>query len=104
MTREQGNATSTRQTHRQPFISTRGWTIDGLLARSESFCEVPRVSASVDVLSAINGHDQAGVPMIIEGLHESHAWSGKLTLDGFQKYSKCPGESLHANYLTVQSI
>jgi hypothetical protein len=73
-----------------PF-TTRGWTLESILARSPNFCAVPRCSAE-DASSALNRNEQ-GVPMIIQDLHKSHLWSEVLTLDKFREYSPRSGEA-----------
>lgn len=62
-------------------ITTRDWTLEGLIAKGKRFREIPRVSAqqSGDVLKGtIEKHEQSGVPLIIEGWHKHHKWSSDI--------------------------
>ena len=54
-------------------ISTRHWSLEGLLKISDNFRLVARVPLSVAKSSLVD-LDKPGDPLIIEGLHEHPAW------------------------------
>jgi len=76
----------------RPRITTRGWTLSGLLSRSENFLAVPRLDVSGNALYRYDNH---GVPLVIEGLHRSACWNEILTLESFLKLSAHSGEIFH---------
>ncbi|KAG6832324.1 hypothetical protein H0H87_001965 [Tephrocybe sp. NHM501043] len=57
-------------------ISTRGWTLESILATGERFLQVPRV-AHQDATLAIAKFENSGVPLILEGLHQLPKWPGE---------------------------
>jgi hypothetical protein len=61
------------------FITSKGWTLDKLIASGESFNEVPRVSASnPDLTSSVEEHERSGIPLIIEAWHKHPKWPKDL--------------------------
>lgn len=58
------------------FISSKDWTVQGLLAQGRRFCEVPRVSAldPEAVAKAFLEYEHSGVPLIIEHLDQTPKW------------------------------
>jgi hypothetical protein len=61
------------------FITSKGWTLDKLIASGESFYQVPRVSASIpDLTFSIEEHERSGLPLIIEAWHEHPKWPKDL--------------------------
>ncbi|KAG6867007.1 hypothetical protein C0991_003923 [Blastosporella zonata] len=54
-------------------ISTREWTLQGILNTSKRFLLVPRV-AHQDATNAIARFEENGIPHIIEGLHNAPKW------------------------------
>lgn len=64
-----------------PAISSRDWTLQGLLRRGKRFKQVKRIPASwpeAQLLSAIEQHEQSGEPLIIEGWHQQRNWPRDL--------------------------
>lgn len=56
-------------------ISTQHWTFDSIVKCGARFHPVPRISATEADLSAlIDGHEQSGIPYIIEGWHKHPNW------------------------------
>lgn len=56
-------------------ISTRGWTLDKLLARAGHFKSVPRVSCTAhDLEKVIEQYEEEDVPLVIEGWHQTSDW------------------------------
>ncbi|KAH9066292.1 hypothetical protein EDB87DRAFT_1732683 [Lactarius vividus] len=58
-----------------PFLSSAGWSMDGLISRGSRFLKIPRISISDKNLEVIiHTHESLGVPLVIEGMHEHRAW------------------------------
>ena len=58
-----------------PFLTSAGWTLDGLISQGSRFLKIPRVSVSDKNLEVmIRAHEASGVPLVIEGMHEHRAW------------------------------
>jgi hypothetical protein len=58
-----------------PFLTSAGWSLNGLLARGRRFREIPRVSVSDQSLDVtIRQHEASGVPLVIEGMHKHETW------------------------------
>jgi len=61
------------------FITSKEWILDELIAAGESFCGIPRVSASDSNLAfSIEEHERTGVPLIIEAWHTHPRWPTDL--------------------------
>jgi hypothetical protein len=74
------------QRRRMGFISTESWSLDSILARSDNFRKVSRISVASQsaLLAAIDHHEATGIPLIVEGLHMLEAWNKDLfNLDAF---------------------
>ncbi|KAH9951236.1 hypothetical protein B0H21DRAFT_685285 [Amylocystis lapponica] len=68
-------------TSRRAFITSKGWSLDGLLDKGEKFRHINRVSAlgpAEDVSRAIERHEQDGIPLIIEGWHKRKDWPADI--------------------------
>lgn len=82
----------TQQTRPKIFVSSKDWSVGGLLQQGESrFKEVPRVSAlaPLELLSAIQQHEESGIPLIIEDWHKHPKWpKDKFTLDWFREHGQ----------------
>lgn len=68
---------STDAPDKQPFITTKGWTLEGLIDSGKSFVEVKRISASAspeELAKAITEFEDKGTPLIISGCHELESW------------------------------
>ena len=62
-----------------PFLTSAGWTLDGLISKGRRFLEIPRVSVSDKNLEVIiRAHESSGVPLVIEGMHEHRAWPAAI--------------------------
>ena len=81
-------------------VSSKDWTIDGLIKRGPRFQKVPRVSAlmsSKQLLAAIEHHECSGTPLIIEGWHKHPKWPKKqFTVDWLREHGR---QGTHAVYL-----
>ncbi|CAA7271539.1 unnamed protein product [Cyclocybe aegerita] len=73
----------------QAMISTNGWSLDGLLARGNNFHHARRVRATSSQLSDIlKDHEQNGIPLVVEGLHEHRNWKKDMfALERFESES-----------------
>lgn len=85
-------------------ISSKDWTVDGLVERGKRFEKVARVSihaSSAEVAAAIEYHELAGTPLIIEGLHKHKSWPKEMfEIDWFREHGE-KGMSVHS--LVAQS-
>ncbi|KAH6918370.1 hypothetical protein BKA70DRAFT_1246998 [Coprinopsis sp. MPI-PUGE-AT-0042] len=74
-----------------PSISTEGWTFDSVLEHSSNFVAIERVHANdpnIDLEEVIRGHEENGIPLILDGWHKRGDWPKTLfTLDFFQRHS-----------------
>lgn len=74
-----------------PSISTKGWTLDSVLEQGSNFVPIERVHANdpnIDLEQVIKGHEENGVPLILDGWHKRRDWPKDLfTLDFFQRHS-----------------
>lgn len=64
-----------------PFVTTKDWSLGGLLERSERFFPVRRVSAALsaqELAAELARFEKDGVPLIIEGYHERPGWPKHL--------------------------
>ncbi|KAI9446092.1 hypothetical protein H4582DRAFT_2163631 [Lactarius indigo] len=62
-----------------PFLTSAGWSTDGLISRGSRFLKIPRISVSDKNLEVIiHTHESSGVPLIIEGMHEHRAWPATI--------------------------
>ncbi|KAJ3503771.1 hypothetical protein NLJ89_g8285 [Agrocybe chaxingu] len=73
----------------QVMISTDGWSLDGLLAQGKNFRHIRRVRAASSRLSEIlKDHEQNGIPLVVEGLHEHRKWKNDMfTMECFERES-----------------
>jgi hypothetical protein len=63
----------------QPFLTSAGWSLDGLVMKGSRFHEIPRISISDKNLDAILcKHETSGVPLVIEGMREHRAWPSSM--------------------------
>ena len=63
----------------RPFLTSAGWTLDGIISKGCHFFEVPRISVSDKNLEVIiRAHEASGVPLVIEGMHEHQAWPATI--------------------------
>ncbi|KAF8265954.1 hypothetical protein EI94DRAFT_1587226 [Lactarius quietus] len=63
----------------RPFLTSAGWTLDGLVSKGCNFVKIPRVSVSDKNLEVIiRAHESSGVPLVIEGMHEHRAWPATI--------------------------
>ncbi|KAJ7097801.1 hypothetical protein B0H15DRAFT_772680, partial [Mycena belliarum] len=62
--------------------SSRGWSLLSLIAQGSNFSEVPRVrwSPTISTAAQIRAHEQAqaGVPLVVEGLHNNPRWHKEM--------------------------
>ncbi|KAH7929751.1 hypothetical protein BV22DRAFT_107094 [Leucogyrophana mollusca] len=64
---------------KKSFVTTKGWTMEGLVERAPHFRPIPRVAAQDPRLhEIINQHEIDGVPLIIEGWHHHKKWPKEL--------------------------
>jgi len=57
------------------FLTSAGWSLNGLISKGPRFREIPRVSVSDNNLEmTIRHHESSGTPLVIEGMCEQHAW------------------------------
>ncbi|KAH9958268.1 hypothetical protein BC827DRAFT_1136369 [Russula dissimulans] len=57
------------------FLTSVGWSLNGLINQGPRFREIPRVSVSDSNLEmTIRQHENSGAPLVIEGISEHHAW------------------------------
>jgi len=63
-------------------VSTRGWTLEDILARSDNFCAVP--SKNVEHLAAdeiqilIRDFEESGIPLLMQNWHKRPGWNPNL--------------------------
>lgn len=63
-----------------PPLSTKGWTVDGLVALGPRMRHIPRISASIaqgELEAYIREHEESGTPLIVEGWHKTDFWPGE---------------------------
>ena len=86
------------------FISTAGWTFDGLLVAGQRFREVPRISIDSDNLQAVlDEHEKSGVPLIVEGLHNRPEWPRDIfNPDWFSAHGQQSTSLKHADHHVSQ--
>jgi hypothetical protein len=83
-------------------ITTRGWTLEGLVARSDNLRPITRVSATDSaLLNDIRWHESEGRPMVIEGLHRQTHWNTSLlSVDSFQQLGPPSGKTTSTSFVT----
>lgn len=74
-------------------ISTKGWSLKGLLDEYDNFYPVDRISAAASNLQeTLKEHEETGIPLVVEGFHELSGWPTDLfSLNGFCEYSESKG-------------
>lgn len=92
-----GGASSFGHPIKMPLASTKGWSLDSLIAHAPgTFYHVDRVSAKLppdELATKIEQYEQSGRPLVIEGFHTLPSWpKKKFTLDSFVK-DAAEGES-----------
>lgn len=76
-----------------PAISTRGWTLKGLLAMSKNFRPVPRVSARArDLLMRIEDYEGGERPLVVERCHRHEKWAKDLFTVEWLSANGCQSE------------
>lgn len=61
------------------MISSKGWSVEWLLKRSETFKLARRVSCTVDDLdNVIEQYEESDVPLVIGGWHQTSQWPKKV--------------------------
>ncbi|PPQ63092.1 hypothetical protein CVT24_005947 [Panaeolus cyanescens] len=80
-----------------PSITTKGWTLDGLIAQSHNFVPVERVSFnSPNLLSVIQESEENGTPLVIQGFHLHDKWPKNMfTLENFLDNSNITVRNVH---------
>ncbi|CAL1704721.1 unnamed protein product [Somion occarium] len=64
-----------RGTPLSPSVSTKDWTLHGLLREGKRFQEVPRISASSPhLIERIKAFEMDGIPLVIEDWHKETNW------------------------------
>lgn len=62
-----------------PFLTSAGWSLEGLILRGSHFLKVPRISVLDKNLEVIiRAHENSGVPLVIEGMHQHQAWPATI--------------------------
>jgi hypothetical protein len=77
------------------LITTKGWTLAGLVNKAPNFHLVHTVHfRDPGLLQEIRTHEDSGIPLIIQGFHEHESWPTDLfTLDWLNEHGK-PGKKL----------
>lgn len=96
------------------LLTTKGWSLDGLLASGPRFKRVPRISATSglnELFLKIVEHENKGIPLIIEGWQDRPEWPQNLfDLDwlkethGSQGTSGCSSSRLRLTQQTLQLL
>lgn len=75
------------------LITTKGWTLSGLVKKASNFYPVDRIHfRDPGLMQKIQTHEDSGVPLIIQGFHEHKDWPTDLfTLDWLNEHGK-PGK------------
>ena len=63
-----------------PPLSTKGWSVDSLVALGPRVRPVPRISALMDpteLEAQIRSYEEEGKPLIVEGWHLREGWPGE---------------------------
>ncbi|OAX38638.1 hypothetical protein K503DRAFT_691203, partial [Rhizopogon vinicolor AM-OR11-026] len=76
------------------LITTKGWTLAGLVNKAPNFHPVNRVHCrDPGLIQTIRTHENSGTPLIIQGFHEHESWPTHLfTLDWLNEHGN-PGAS-----------
>lgn len=74
-------------------LTTKGWSMEFLLAQGDNFEQVPRVSALELDMDRISDYNDIDTPLVIEGWHNHPKWPKDLfTIDKFRELSKDSSE------------
>lgn len=77
------------------LITTKGWTLAGLVNKAPNFHPVHTVHfRDPGLLQEIRTHEDSGIPLIIQGFHEHESWPADLfSLDWLNEHGN-PGKKL----------
>jgi hypothetical protein len=63
-------------------VSTRGWTLENILARSANFYAVPSKNvehlAADEIEFAVRDFEESGIPLLMQNWHKRPGWNPNL--------------------------
>ncbi|EKM82524.1 hypothetical protein AGABI1DRAFT_104482, partial [Agaricus bisporus var. burnettii JB137-S8] len=87
------------------MISSKGWSVEWLLKRSETFKLARRVSCTVDDLdNVIEQYEESDVPLVIGGWHQTSQWPKKVfNMDFCRQYFREENKEICARNVRTRS-
>ena len=59
-------------------ISTKGWTLENVLAKGSNFLPIPTVDVTslqaAEIERLVQKHENSGIPLLMTGLHRRVSW------------------------------